>query len=53
MSLKKAITAWLNELAEFMDPDTYNLFEPIRDEEIISEGVVLKTSVKAGDTQSR
>ena len=53
MSLKKAVTAWLNELADFMDPDTYNLFEPIRDDEIILEDVVIKRSVKAGATPSK
>ncbi len=53
MSLKKAVTAWLNELADFMDPDTYNLFEPIRDEEIVLEDVVLKRSVKVQATPSK
>ncbi len=41
MGLKKAITAWLYELAEFMDPDTYNLFEPVHDF-VLEEVEILK-----------
>lgn len=29
--IKQSLTNWLNELADFMDPDTGNLFEPINE----------------------
>ncbi len=29
--IKQSLANWLDELAEFMDPDTGNLFEPINE----------------------
>lgn len=44
--IKQSITSWLNELAEFMDPDTGNLFEPINELTINDIENIEKTNQK-------
>jgi len=48
-NFKQIFLKWLDELANFMDPDTYNLFEPLSEKrsDVAEEDVVaLKKSVK-------